>query len=493
MIAPTGIHTGLYALPLSTQTATSSKGVDVLILGATVVLLAAMVYYWRSFHQSAEPVPSHPSSIKHKKRAEKGKQGQPDITFADVAGNEAAKSQLLDLVDFLKRPNAYAAYGAKLPKGILLTGGPGVGKTLLAKAVAGEAGVPVLLRSGSDFVEKYVGVGASRVRELFAQARKKAPCLIFIDEFDALARRRDGDLHEEAARTLNQFLVEMDGFDASQGVVVIAATNFAEALDAAAIRPGRFDRHIDILPPDLEARKAILRVHAQGKPLDGQVDLDALARRTAGLSGAHLANLLNEAAIMGAQEETTTITQVHLNEALIRVIAGLKHPREFEEIKRRIAAHEAGHATVALTLGWSFEHISIEARGKSLGHVFYSEGRDVPLKTKSELERELQILLGGLVAEEMVFGEHSTGPANDLERANEIAQGMIAKYGMNGGLATAKKAERAEVEALLGKWHETVKAILATHREFHQWLTESVLEEGVIGGDAIKAKFAGRD
>ncbi|PWI55851.1 AAA family ATPase [Sulfoacidibacillus thermotolerans] len=291
-------------------------------------------------------------------------------TFESVAGNEAAKEQLADLVDFLRRSFAYQERGAKLPKGILLTGPPGVGKTLLAKAVAGEANVPFFSVSGSDFVEVYVGVGARRIRQLFEKAKKSAPCIVFVDEFDALARRRDHLANEESTRTLNAFLVEMDGFLARDSVIVIAATNLAEVLDPAAIRPGRFDRHIEVLPPDRVARRAILGVHSREKKLHESIDLDQLARKTAGLSGAHLATLLNEAAILSVRQEAPSILPEHIEESLARVVAGLKHPRSDRTLRRRIAVHEAGHATVALACGQSFEQISVEPRGRALGFVF---------------------------------------------------------------------------------------------------------------------------
>ena len=407
-------------------------------------------------------------------------------TFADVAGHEAVKQQLQDVVDFLKRPKRYQAYGATLPKGILLTGPPGVGKTLLAKAVAGEAGVPFFFATGSDFREKYVGVGASRIRQLFAQAKKAAPCLVFLDEFDSLARRRD-QAHEETADTLNAFLTQMDGFSSSSAIVVLASTNFADALDPAAIRPGRFDRHIDVLPPDRLARKAIFAVHAQGKPM-GPIDWDALSRKTAGLSGAHLASILNEAAILCALEDGQHIEEKHLHEALTRVLAGIKHEGDFSALRERIAVHEAGHAVLALALGVTPEYMTIEPRGRSLGHVFYAQPHEA-LRTKNQLEAEIQILLGGLLAENLRYGEHGTGAAHDLARATDIAKDMIGQFGMGDTLAVQKSPSQEAIEALLQSLFERAKALLGTHREAHRRLVDAVLCEGILSKDVLSSLF----
>ncbi|MHB1629559.1 MAG: AAA family ATPase [Bacilli bacterium] len=405
------------------------------------------------------------------------------ITFHDVAGNEAAKEQLLDIVDFLAYPSRYQAQGAKLPRGILLTGAPGVGKTLLAKAMAGEAGVPFFSASGSDFQEIYVGVGAKRIRELFGKAREHAPCVVFIDEFDGLARKRE-DAHEESARTLNAFLTEMDGFAPDDAVVVIAATNFPELLDHAATRPGRFDRHVEISPPDALAREEILRLHARNKRI-GDVNFQELARRTAGMSGAHLAAVMNEAAILSVKDRSLQIDASHIDEALARVIAGLKHTRADSTIRSRIAVHEAGHAIAALALGRTVEYVTIQPRGRVLGYVFYSEGKDGLLLTQAELETEIMILLGGRAAKFVCLQDRSTGAANDIERATELTRRMITVYGMGDDLVASKSADQ-ETGARLREYDERVRRMIERHREAHRILAERLLEEELVNGDTIQ-------
>lgn len=402
--------------------------------------------------------------------------------FSDVAGNEAAKEQLMDLVDFLSNPSRYIVQGAKLPKGVLLTGPPGVGKTLLAKAMAGEAGVPFLSASGSDFQEMYVGVGARRVRDLFSKARTNSRCVIFIDEFDGLARKRE-DAHEESARTLNAFLTEMDGFSSNDSIIVIAATNFPELLDQAAVRPGRFDRHVEILPPDAVAREHILRLHARGKRM-GQIDFMELARRTAGMNGAHLAALLNEAAILSVKERAVNIEMCHIDEAMARVIAGLKHTRADPAIRQRIAIHEAGHAIVAWAIGRSIEYVTIEPRGRALGYVFYSEKADSLLLTESDLADELLILLGGRAAEFLCLGDRSTGAANDIERAMELAARMIGTYGMGDALGIQKPSDE-EVVRRLTLYDQRVLQTLEQHRDRHRVLVERLLAQDRVEGKNI--------
>ncbi len=404
-------------------------------------------------------------------------------TFHDVAGNEAAKEQLLDIVDFLACPARYQAQGAKLPRGILLTGAPGVGKTLLAKAMAGEARVPFFSASGSDFQEIYVGVGAKRIRELFGKAREHAPCVVFIDEFDGLARKRE-DAHEESGRTLNAFLTEMDGFAPDDAIVVIAATNFPELLDHAATRPGRFDRHVEISPPDGLAREEILRLHARNKRI-GDVNFHELARRTAGMSGAHLAAVMNEAAILSVKDRSLRIDASHIDEALARVLAGLKHTRVDSTIRRRIAVHEAGHAIAALALGRTVEYVTIQPRGRVLGYVFCSEGKDGLLLTQAELETEIMILLGGRAAELVCLQDRSTGAANDIGRATELTRRMITVYGMGDDLVASKSADQ-ETGARLREYDERVRRMIDRHREAHRILVERLLEEDLINGDTIQ-------
>ena len=410
---------------------------------------------------------------------------KPSITFQDVAGNEAVKEQLLDIVDFMAYPARYLAQGAKLPRGILLTGAPGVGKTLLAKAMAGEARVPFFSASGSDFQEIYVGVGAKRIRELFGKARQHAPCVVFIDEFDGLARKRE-DAHEESARTLNAFLTEMDGFAPDDSIVVIAATNFPELLDNAATRPGRFDRHVEVSPPDAIAREEILRLHARNKRI-GDVNFHELARRTAGMSGAHLAAVMNEAAILSVKDRSMRIDASHIDEALARIIAGLKHTRVDPAIRRRIAVHEAGHAIAALALGRTVEYVTIQPRGRVLGYVFYSEGKDGLLLTQAELETEIMILLGGRAAEFVCLQDRSTGAENDIERAMELTHRMITVYGMGDDLVASKSADQ-ETGARLRVYDERVRRMIDRHREAHRILVERLLEEELVDGDTIQMK-----
>jgi len=360
------------------------------------------------------------------------------VSFDDVAGCDEAKEDLAEVVAFLKDPSRYTRLGAKIPKGILLVGPPGTGKTLLARAVAGEAGVPFFHLSGSDFVEMFVGVGAARVRDLFEQAQKNAPCIVFIDEIDAIGRQRGvhmGVVNDEREQTLNQLLVELDGFEPNNGVILLAATNRPDVLDPALLRPGRFDRQVVLDAPDAAGREAILRVHARGKPLADDVDLVAVARATPGMSGADLANAMNEAALLAARRGGDRITQADLEAAVERIVAGpeRKSRRLSEEDKRRVAYHETGHALVAHeSLGADPVHkISIVPRGHAaLGYTLQLPTDDQFLLTKTEIEGKIRGLLGGRAAEELVFGEVSSGAANDLERATTLVKQMITMFGM---------------------------------------------------------------
>ncbi|HWP30246.1 MAG TPA: ATP-dependent zinc metalloprotease FtsH [Fimbriimonadales bacterium] len=384
-------------------------------------------------------------------RARRVNENIPKVTFEDVAGVDEAKAELAEIVDFLKNTKKYIALGAKIPKGVLLTGPPGCGKTHLARAIAGEAGVPFFHISGSDFVEMFVGVGAARVRDLFETAKAHRPSLIFVDEIDAVGRQRGAGLgggHDEREQTLNQLLVEMDGFDPNQGVIVIAATNRPDVLDPALLRPGRFDRHVVVDAPDAKGREAILKIHARGKPLADDVDLSVIAKRTVGFTGADLANALNEAALLAARNNRTQITMEELNEALERVIAGPQRKSRVVSRKERevIAVHEAGHAIV----GELLEHtdpvhkVTILPRGHTLGSTWQLPEDDKYLVTKAELLDDITSLLGGRVAEEMVFGEVTTGASNDLERVTHIARAMVCQYGMSdkfGALALGRRHE----------------------------------------------------
>ncbi|HEY8372351.1 MAG TPA: ATP-dependent zinc metalloprotease FtsH [Pseudonocardiaceae bacterium] len=392
-----------------------------------------------------------------KSRAKQLSKDMPKTTFADVAGADEAVEELQEIKDFLQNPGRYQALGAKIPKGVLLYGPPGTGKTLLARAVAGEAGVPFYSISGSDFVEMFVGVGASRVRDLFEQAKQNAPCIIFVDEIDAVGRHRGAGLgggHDEREQTLNQLLVEMDGFDSRGGIILIAATNRPDILDPALLRPGRFDRQIPVASPDLRGRKAILQVHAKGKPLAADVDIDALAKRTVGFSGADLANVINEAALLTARQNGHVITAQALEEAVDRVIGGpARKSRVISEHEKKIAAyHEAGHALAA----WAMPDlepvykVTILPRGRTGGHALVVPEDDKQLMTRSEMIARLVFALGGRAAEELVFHEPTTGASSDIEQATKIARAMVMEYGFSARLGAVKYGEH-EGEPFLGR------------------------------------------
>jgi cell division protease FtsH len=377
---------------------------------------------------------------------------KPAITFADVAGVEEAKQELTEIVEFLKYPEKFVALGARIPKGVLLVGPPGTGKTLLSKAVAGEAGVPFFSISGSEFVEMFVGVGASRVRDLFDQAKKNSPCIVFVDEIDAVGRQRGAGLgggHDEREQTLNQLLVEMDGFDTNTHVIVIAATNRPDVLDPALLRPGRFDRHVTLDRPDIKGRRAILDVHARNKPLDTTVDLDVLARQTPGFSGADLANLINEAAILAARANKKVIGMDELEESIARVIAGpeRKSRRISDHEKEVIAYHETGHALVMKSLPHAdpVHKVSIISRGMALGWTLALPEEDKYLISRDELMDQIAGLMGGRVAEEIVFGDITSGAENDIQKATQMARRMVTQWGMSDKLGTVSMGHREEL------------------------------------------------
>jgi cell division protease FtsH len=381
----------------------------------------------------------------------------PKTTFADVAGADEAIEELQEIKEFLQNPGKFQAIGAKIPKGVLLYGPPGTGKTLLARAVAGEAGVPFYSISGSDFVEMFVGVGASRVRDLFEQAKANAPAIVFVDEIDAVGRHRGagfGGGHDEREQTLNQLLVELDGFDVKGGVIVIAATNRPDILDPALLRPGRFDRQIVVAQPDLAGRKGILRVHARGKPFAPDVDLDVIARRTAGFTGADLANVINEGALLTARHNGSQISMAALEESIDRVMAGPERKSVLlsEKERKLIAYHEGGHALVghALPNADPVHKITIIPRGRALGYTASAPQEDKFLVTRSEMMDQLAMLLGGRTAEELVFHEPTTGAANDIEKASQIARGMVTEYGMSERLG-ARKFGTGDGEPFLGR------------------------------------------
>jgi cell division protease FtsH len=398
---------------------------------------------------------------------------KPAITFADVAGVEEAKQELSEIVEFLKYPEKFVALGARIPKGCLLVGPPGTGKTLLSKAVAGEAGVPFFSISGSEFVEMFVGVGASRVRDLFDQAKKNSPCIVFVDEIDAVGRQRGAGLgggHDEREQTLNQLLVEMDGFDTNTHVIVIAATNRPDVLDPALLRPGRFDRHVTLDRPDIKGRRAILDVHARNKPLDSTVDLDVLARQTPGFSGADLANLINEAAILAARANKKVIGMDELEEAIARVIAGpeRKSRRISDHEKEIIAYHEVGHALVMKALPHTdpVHKVSIISRGMALGWTMSLPEEDKYLISRDELMDQIAGIMGGRVAEEIVFGDITSGAENDILKATQMSRRMVTQWGMSDKLGNVAMGHREELVFLgrdLGEqrnYSEEVAAII---------------------------------
>ena len=449
--------------------------------------------------------------------AEKGK-----VTFKDVAGVDEEKEELQEIVEFLKAPKKFTDMGARIPKGVLLVGHPGTGKTLLAKAVAGEAGVPFFIISGSDFVEMFVGVGASRVRDLFEQAKRNAPCIIFIDEIDAVGRQRGAGLgggHDEREQTLNQLLVEMDGFSANEGVIVLAATNRPDILDKALLRPGRFDRQIVVSAPDVKAREEILEVHSRQKKLGEDVDLKIIEKNTAGFSGADLENVMNEASLLAARRNKQEINMQDVEDAMIKVTMGPeKRSRVRSEKENKLVAfHEAGHAVVShyLPTQDTIHQISIVPRGMAGGYTMYRPDEDKNFMSKMEMEESIVGLLGGRVAESIVLNDISTGASNDIERASKIARDMVTKYGMSDSLGTITFGSGQE-EVFLGRdWTQTrnyseetsakideevkkiidngynrAKEILTMHSDKLHAVANLLLEKEKVDGEEFTAIFA---
>lgn len=393
-----------------------------------------------------------------KSRARVSSADKVKVNFSDVAGADEAKQELEEVVEFLKQPKKFNDLGARIPKGVLLFGPPGTGKTLLARAVAGEAGVPFFSISGSDFVEMFVGVGASRVRDLFEQAKKSAPCIVFIDEIDAVGRQRGagvGGGHDEREQTLNQLLVEMDGFAANEGIIIIAATNRPDILDPALLRPGRFDRQIVVDKPDVRGRLAILKVHTKGKPVDKDADLDILARRTPGFTGADLSNLVNEAALLSARQNKKTITMAALEESIERVMAGPERKSRImsDKEKRLTAYHEGGHTLVGMLLPNAdpVHKVTIIPRGRAGGYTLMLPKEDRSYETRSELMDQLKTLLAGRVAEEVVLKEISTGAQSDIQRASRVVRSMITQYGMSEVLGPISFGEGEGHQVFLGR------------------------------------------
>jgi cell division protease FtsH len=448
-------------------------------------------------------------------------------TFADVAGVEEAKAELVEVVDFLKNPRKYQRLGGRIPKGVLLVGPPGTGKTLLARAVAGEADVPFFFLSGSEFVEMFVGVGASRVRDLFEQAKEKAPCIVFIDELDAIGKTRAGNTgflsgHDEREQTLNQLLAEMDGFDSSKGVIIMAATNRPEVLDAALLRAGRFDRQVVVDKPDVKGREAILLVHARNVKLARSVDLHVLAARTPGMAGADLANLINEAALLAARKGKEAVDMADLEEAVDRVVGGLERKSRVLSDKERdiVAHHEIGHALIASSLPQAdpVHKVTIIPRGvAALGATYQLPLEDRYLLTRSELEDRIAVLLGGRVAEEVIYGEVSTGAHNDLERATELARLMVMQYGMSEQLGpmtfgggqqamflrgsglpqereySEESARRidGETRAIIDRIYDRVRDLLTTRKRVLVEAATELKQKETLEGDRLRELLAG--
>jgi cell division protease FtsH len=445
------------------------------------------------------------------------------VTFNDVAGVDEAKQELTEVVEFLKYPEKFNSLGARIPRGVLLVGPPGTGKTLLARAVAGEAGVPFFSISGSEFVEMFVGVGASRVRDLFEQAKRNSPCIVFVDEIDAVGRQRGAGLggsHDEREQTLNQILVEMDGFDTNTNVIVVAATNRPDVLDPALLRPGRFDRQVVLDRPDIKGRKEILNVHIKGKPLDKTVNVEALARRSPGFSGADLANLVNEAAILAARRNKKSIGMAEFNEAIDRVVAGPERRSRIitDEEKEIIAYHEGGHAVVQRVLPKCdpVTKVTIVSRGMALGYTMSLPQEDKYLHSKTEFEDKIAGMLGGNVSETLVFGDTTTGSSNDIEKATSLARAMVTQYGMSeklGPLAFGKKEEMvflgreiseqrnysdevaakidAEVRQIIDRAYERATGVLTQYREVLDRLAALLIEKETIEAEEFEALFEG--
>jgi cell division protease FtsH len=482
----------------------------------TLILIGIFVFMMRQAQGSNNQAISFGKS-----RARLFTGNKPTVTFADVAGVEEAKEELAEVVEFLKYPDKFASLGARIPRGVLLVGPPGTGKTLLSRAVAGEAGVPFFSISGSEFVEMFVGVGASRVRDLFDQAKRNAPCIVFVDEIDAVGRQRGAGLggsHDEREQTLNQILVEMDGFDSSTNVIVIAATNRPDVLDPALLRPGRFDRQVILDRPDIAGRVAILEVHARGKPLEDDVSIENLARQTSGFSGADLENLVNEAAILAARRNKKTVGREELTEAIDRVIAGpQRKSRVISERERLMTAyHEAGHALVARMLPNTdpVRKVSIVARGMMGGYTRVVPDEDRLFMTKAQFEDSLAVFMAGKVAEMLIFEEQSTGAANDIERATAIARRMVTEFGMSrtlGPLAFGKKDELVflgreiseqrnysdeiafqidqEIRELVEAAHVRAKEIIEQHVDALESIAQLLMREETIEGDQLEAIF----
>ena len=499
------------AITVNPQTSTSILAILIQVL-PLLLMVGLILFFMQQMQGGGNRVMSFGKS-----RARQITKDMPKVTFEDVAGVDEAVEELMEIKEFLENPAKFQALGAKIPKGVLLYGPPGSGKTLLARAVAGEAGVPFFSISGSDFVEMFVGVGAARVRDLFEQAKTNAPCIIFMDEIDAVGRQRGAGLgggHDEREQTLNQLLVEMDGFDVKSGVILIAATNRPDILDPALLRPGRFDRQVVVDRPDLEGRRAILRVHTKGKPLAPAIDIDVLARRTPGFTGADLANMVNEAALLSARHGKKMIDMIELEEAIDRVVAGPEKKTRLisEREKEIIAYHETGHALLAHSLPNAdpVHKISIIPRGRALGYTLTLPTEDKYLVTRSELIDQLAMLLGGRTAEELVFSEITTGDQNDIEKATKVARQMTMEYGMSeklGPVTLGHKQEQVflgrdfaaepnysdevafqidqEVRRLVDEAHKEATRILTEQRDRLDTIAKILVDKETIGKEEL--------
>lgn len=480
-----------------------------------------LIFFWFMFMRQMQSGGNKALSF-GKSRAKLFSPMQKKVTFKDVAGVDEAKVELQEIIEFLRDPRKFQRLGGRIPKGVLLVGAPGTGKTLLARAVAGEANVPFFSISGSDFVEMFVGVGASRVRDLFDQAKKHAPCLIFIDEIDAVGRQRGAGLgggHDEREQTLNQLLVEMDGFDSNEGIIVIAATNRPDILDTALLRPGRFDRRIVVPMPDVKGREEILRVHTRKVPLSEDVDLKIIARSTPGFSGADLANLINEAALLAARKGQNNVTMKDLEEAKDKVLMGVERRSMIisDEDKRNTAFHEAGHALVAALIPEAdpIHKVTIIPRGLALGLTQQLPLSDRYTYTKDYLEAQLAVLLAGRVTEEMILGKITTGAANDLEKATEIARKMVCQWGMSdlGPLSFGERDDLiflgreltthknfsehtaelidAEVKKIINRCYDQARSLIENNRDKLIKIAEALLEKEILSSDEINELIKG--
>lgn len=465
-----------------------------------MLTLGLLVYYIR-LEKNPQLAPETIITEKKKSDEKPSDSDGADVSFQDVAGLDEVKEELQETIDFINNSEKYVKMGAKIPRGILFYGPPGTGKTLFAKAVAGETNSNFLYASGSEFVEKYVGVGAKRVRTLFEKAKKDAPSIIFIDEIDAIGTKRNTENNNEKDQTLNQLLVEMDGFNKCNTVIVIGATNRLDLLDDALLRPGRFDRHIHIGNPNVRSREEILKVHTKDKPLDSDVDINDIAKKTHGFSGAQLANITNEAAIIAVRNEKTQISKIHFDSAIERVVAGLevKNPSVLAKEKNIVAHHESGHALVGKVLKVDMiQKISIIPRGQALGYVLNFPDEDRYLLTKNELLNKVKVLLGGRAAEQVVFGEITTGASNDIEKATKIANQMICTYGMSvvfGNIAIKEQYRfnqnkiDKEIKNIINSCYNDAIEIIEENKIMLKEIANHLLEKEIINGDELDTIF----